>query len=475
MQQAYIAFDLGATSGRTILAHIENQNIKMEVINRFPHKFHLLRDHLHWNIVGLFENMLEGLRLALKKTDAEKISIGVDTWGVDFGLLSPNGEICLYPYSYRDLRTTDIPEKVFAKISKEEVYNITGIQTMHINTLFQLYELQQREPELVACADKLLFMPDLFNYLLCGKKVTDTSIASTSQMFDPRARIWSSEIIEKAELPTHLLPEILEPGTELAPLSPSIAERLNCTDRDIRVCLIAGHDTADAVAAIPADPTGSMFISSGTWSILGIVSPEPIISQDASEKNFSNEQGIFGTTRFLKNVTGMWLLEECRKQWEKDGIETSFAVLDKEVLTVPSGTCILNPNDPVFDNPPNMPEAIKKYAVDTNQRPPETPAEFMRVITESLANAYNNVLLELQELSPFAIERIHIIGGGSRSELQCQLTADATGMDVYAGPMEATATGNILLQAYVSGEIGSWEQARKISANSCNLKKYTPK
>jgi rhamnulokinase len=474
MKHAYIAFDLGATSGRTILAHINDNKVEMEVINRFPHKFHLVGDYLHWNIIGLFEQMLEGLSTALTKTDADRISIGVDTWGVDSGLLSPNGEICLSPYAYRDPRTSDIPEEVFKKISQKEIYSETGIQTMHINSIFQLYELNKREPELTACAGKLLFMSDLFNYLLCGRKVSDTSMASTSQLFNPHTRTWSKKIIENLDLPAHLLPDVFEPGVELAPLSPAIAKRLNCTDRDIRVCLIAGHDTASAVAAIPADPQGSIFISSGTWSLLGIISPTPIISPEAEALNYSNEQGVFGTTRFLKNITGMWLLEECRKQWKKDGLETSFAVLDKEVLTAPSGTCIVDPNDPMFENPANMPEAICEYARNTNQREPQTPAEFMRVITESLANAYNKVLEELRTLAPFEIERIHMIGGGSQSELQCQLTADATGLDVYAGPTEATATGNILLQAYVSGEITDWKQAPQISANSCNVKKYIP-
>lgn len=474
MKHAYIAFDLGATSGRTILAHIENSTVQMEVINRFPHKFHLVGDYFHWNIIGLFEQMLDGLAMAFDKTDAEKISIGVDTWGVDFGLLTPNGEICLSPYAYRDQRTVNIPEEVFKKISQEEVYSETGIQTMHINSIFQLYELNKREPQLTASAGTLLFMSDLFNYLLCGKKACDTSLASTSQLFNPHTRTWSKKITKALNLPAHLLPEVFEPGKTLAPLSPAIAKRLNCTDKDIRICLIAGHDTASAVAAIPSPPEGTMFISSGTWSLLGIVTPEPITTPEAEAKNFSNEQGVFGTTRFLKNVTGMWLLEECRKQWKKDGLETSFTVLDKEVLTAPAGTCIVDPNAPCFDNPANMPEEICKYARRTNQREPQTPAEFMRVITESLASAYNQVLEELQTLSPFKIDRIHMIGGGSQSELQCQLTANATGLDVYAGPVEATATGNILLQAYVSGEITDWQQAPQISANSCDIKKYHP-
>ncbi len=474
MKHAYIAFDLGATSGRTILAHIENETVQMEVINRFPHKFHLVGNHLHWNIIGLFENMLEGLSSAIQKTDANKISIGVDTWGVDSGLLSPHGEICLSPYAYRDPRTSTIPKEVFKKISQAEIYAETGIQTMHINSIFQLYELNKREPELTACAGKLLFMSDLFNYLLCGKKACDTSMASTSQLFNPHTRTWSDKIIKDLNLPSHLLPDLFEPGVELGTLSPAIAKKLNCTNRDIRVCLIAGHDTASAVAAIPANPEGSMFISSGTWSLLGIIAPKPIITPEAEALNYSNEQGVFGTTRFLKNVTGMWLLEECRKQWKKDRLETSFSVLDKEVLTAPSGTCIVDPNDPMFENPPNMPEAICEYARNTNQREPQTPAEFMRVITESLANTYNKVLNELRTLAPFEINRIHMIGGGSQSELQCQLTADATGLDVYAGPSEATATGNILLQAYVSGELSDWKHAPEISANSCDIKEYHP-
>ncbi len=474
MKQAYIAFDLGATSGRTILAHIHGNAIQTEVINRFPHNFHSIDNHLFWDLDGLFKEMLEGLSIALTKTNADKISIGVDTWGVDFGLLSTNGEICLSPYSYRDPRTTDIPEQVFSQISSDKVYSETGIQVMHFNTIFQLYELNQREPELTASADKLLFMSDLFNYLLCGKKITDTSMASTSQLFNPHTRNWSSKIAEQLKLPIDILPKIVEPGTDLAPLSPAIAEKLNCTDRDIRVCLVAGHDTASAVAAIPSIPEGSMFISSGTWSILGIVTPKPITTKEAQAKNFSNEQGVFGTTRFLKNVTGMWLLEECRKQWEKDGLETSFSILDKEVLTTPSGTCIVDPDHPDFENPPNMPEAICEYARRTDQRVPQTPAEFMRVITESLADAYRRVLEELRTLAPFEIDRIHMIGGGSQSELQCQLTANATGLDVYAGPAEATATGNILLQAYVSGEIADWKQTPKIITNSCKITKYSP-
>ena len=474
MKQAYIAFDLGATSGRTILAHIHGNAIQTEVINRFPHKFHSINNHLFWDLDGLFNQMLEGLSIALTKTNADKISIGVDTWGVDFGLLSPNGEICLYPYSYRDQRTAQTPDEVFTHIPSDKVYSETGIQVMHFNTIFQLYELNQREPELINGADKLLFMSDLFNYLLCGKKIPDSSMASTSQLFNPHTRSWSNTIIKQLNLPTHILPEVVEPGIELAPLSSTIAKKLNCTDRDISICLIAGHDTASAVAAIPSAPDGAMFISSGTWSILGIVTPQPITTPEAQKKNYSNEQGVFGTTRFLKNVTGMWLLEECRKQWEKDGLETSFAVLDKEILTVESGTCILDPDHPSFANPANMPEAICEYARNTNQRIPQTPAEFMLVITESLAEAYKKVLDELQTLAPFKIDRIHMIGGGSQSALQCQLTANATDLDVYAGPAEATATGNILLQAYVSGEIKDWQQTPNIITNSCTIKKYSP-
>jgi rhamnulokinase len=467
----FLAFDLGAESGRTILGTLEDSKIVTRELTRFPNFPARLAGHLHWNLVGLFEDIKKGLKACASEAGIQPESVAVDTWGVDFGLLAKDGSVLGFPYAYRDERTQGMMQEFFRRVPKDKVYERTGIQFLPFNSLFQLFAMVRQRSPLLECAHDLLFMPDLFNYLLSGEKVSEFTIASTSQLLDMQRRVWSSELMAALGIPMSVLQRVQPPGSIIGRLSPSVADEVGLPDT--RVIATASHDTAAAIAAIPAAGENWAYISSGTWSLMGVETSDPIITPAALNANFTNEGGVAETIRFLKNIAGLWLLQQSRKEWAKDK-DLSYAELADMASGAAPFQSLVDPDWPEFLNPPNMPDAIRRFCLLTDQRAPSDPAEFARCILESLALKYRFTLDQLRRLTDRPIEVIHVIGGGSRNELLCQFTADATGLPVVAGPAEATATGNILVQALGLGHLRSLSEIRTVVRRSVELKMYTP-
>jgi rhamnulokinase len=468
----YLAFDIGAGSGRVILGTLDGCKVTLEEIHRFPNEMILRDGHYYWDINRLFGELLTGLRLCVKKLNVIPVSIGIDTWGVDFGLLDGNNQLIGNPFAYRDSLTEDAMEQVFKVIRPKELYTRTGIQFMRFNTLFQLWALKKRFPNLLLQADKLLFMPDLLGYLFTGVVYSEYTIASTSQMLNPKTRNWDPDLLMKLGLPIHILDDIVEPGTQIGTLKPGILSELGINA--ISVVAVGAHDTASAIAAIPAEGKNWAYISSGTWSLMGIETDEPILSEESFKYLFTNEGGVGKTTRYLKNITGLWLLQECKKVWDKEEV-ISYSEIINRCKKAKAFRSIVDPDDPMFSNPENMPEAIREYCLKTEQVVPETIAEYARCIFESLALKSRIVLDQLREVSPHPIEKIHMIGGGSLNSLLCQFTADATGLPVIAGPAEATALGNILVQIACHQGLDGLDTLRAYSLNSVKTINYLPK
>lgn len=469
--KSFLAFDLGATSGRTILGTIDNGRLQMKELSRFTNQILQIGNHIHWNVYSLFEHLKEGLQVA-KKEGVAITSIGIDTWGVDFVLLAEDGSILGAPYAYRDPHTLGMPEKYFELISREKVYELTGIQVMNFNSLYQLFALSLANNSLLKNAKELLFMPDALAYMLTGNKVVEYTIATTSQLLNPRTKKFESELLKKAGVSPTILGEIVMPGHLIGTLNDDLAAESELGK--INVIAVAGHDTAAAVAAVPATNENFAYLSSGTWSLMGIEVKEPIINEETFELNFTNEGGFEGTTRLLKNITGMWLLEQCLKDWKNEGITYAYDKLVQMTATVPPFQSLIDPDHTSFVNPSCMPTAIAAYCRATNQIVPITHAEFVRCIFESLSLKYNYVLGKLKNLSPFAIDKLHVIGGGSKNPLLNQWTANATGIKVIAGPSEATAIGNIMIQAKSAGCVDSLQEMRQIIRNSVQLDEFKP-
>lgn len=469
--KSFLAFDLGATSGRTILGTIEQGRLQMKELTRFSNQILQIGNHIHWNIYSLFEHLKAGLAAA-KREGVEIASIGIDTWGVDFALLAEDGSILGAPYAYRDPHTVGMPEKYFQLISREKVYELTGIQVMNFNSLYQLFALSQANNSLLKSAKEILFIPDALAYMLTGNKVVEYTIASTSQILNPRTKKFEVELLEKAGVSPSILGEIVMPGHLIGQLKDDLATESELGK--INVVAVAGHDTAAAVAAVPAIGENFAYLSSGTWSLMGIEVKDPIINESTFALNFTNEGGIEGTTRFLKNITGMWLLEQCLKDWKNEGITYAYEKLVQMTTVVPAFQSIIDPDHESFANPACMPTAIAEYCWQTNQIVPSTHAEFVRCIFESLSLKYNYVLEKLKDLAPFPIEKLHVIGGGSKNPLLNQWTANATGITVLAGPSEATAIGNIMIQAKSTGCVNSLQEMRQIICNSVQLDEFTP-
>jgi rhamnulokinase len=467
----FLAFDLGAESGRAVLGTLEDKRISIRELHRFPNEPLAIFGHLHWNVYALFEEIKKGMNIGFSQFAPDLESVAVDTWGVDFGLLAGDGTILGLPFAYRDLRNVRAMKKFLEKFPKEKVYEITGIQFLPFNSLFQLQALAIENPDLLAAAADLLFMPDLFTYLLSGKKTTEATIASTSQLIDPRRQKWSTELLEALGISQKIMPKLRRPGTVIGNLLPSIAEETGL--KEIPVVATASHDTASAIAAVPALEKNWAYISSGTWSLMGIETAGPLISLETRRLNFTNEGGMDGRIRFLKNITGLWLIQQCRKKWSADR-PLSYEEMRAMVASAPAFKAFIDPDAPDFLNPPDMPEAIQSFCLRTGQAVPQTPAEIVRCAVESLALKYRAVLDELRQVSPLPIERIHIIGGGSQHVALCQFTADATMLPVITGPVEATAIGNIMGQALALGHVGSLGEIRSIVAESAELKTYEP-
>ncbi len=468
-----LAFDLGAESGRAVLGKLDGGRLAVHEVRRFPNTPLPLAGHIHWNVYALLDQMKAAMRDAAAAIGAKPASLGVDTWGVDFGLLAKDGGLLGLPFCYRDHRNAGAMEDYFKLVPRPELYEATGIQFMPFNTLFQVYAMvRDRSPQLEAAAD-LLFMPDLFHYLLTGRKAAEFTIASTSQFLDPRTRTWIPGLFQAMGFSRQILQEIVEPGTVLGPLSDKIIAETGL--RDVPVIATAGHDTASAVAAVPAEEGGPWaYISSGTWSLVGVEAPAPVISPASLAANFTNEGGVGGTVRFLKNVCGLWLLQGCRKAWTAQGGVASYEDLVAAAEDAPRFAALVDPDDPGFLNPPDMPEAIAAFCRRTGQPVPPTRAAMVRSVLESLALKYRYVIDQLRAVLGHPIEKVHVIGGGSRNALLCRLTADATGLAVVAGPAEATALGNILVQAMALGLISSPAEMRRIVRESFEPVTYEP-
>lgn len=487
-QKKILAFDLGAESGRGILGLFDGQRLQLKLVHRFPNGPVRTLDALHWDALRLHSDMLATLRLCASEPGGID-SLGVDTWGVDFALLGRGGVLLGNPRHYRDPHTDGILESAFARVPRRELFRQTGLQFMRFNTLFQLLAMQRDRSPLLDVAETLLFMPDLFHYFLTGIKVNEFTDASTSQMLDPLTRNWAYDLLKMFALPAHVLGTIVQPGTVLGPLRSSVASDAGL--RPIPVIAPAAHDTASAVAAVPADvsahfaPPSSQdwalttqvsrrwcYISSGTWSLMGVELPAPLINDKALEYNFTNEGGVGGTTRFLKNIMGLWLVQQCRRAWERAGQSYTYDQLTQMAAAAPAFTSLINPDDRSFILPADMPAGIADFCRRTGQPAPLEPGSVVRCALESLALRYRWVLDRLEELTGHRLDIIHIVGGGSQNELLCQFTADACNRPVKAGPVEATAIGNVLVQAIGLGVLGSLAEAREVVRRSFAVRKY---
>ncbi|HNX56715.1 MAG TPA: FGGY-family carbohydrate kinase [Prolixibacteraceae bacterium] len=470
--KSFLAFDLGATSGRSILGTIEQGRLQMKELTRFPNQMLQIGKHFHWNIYSLFEHFKAALA-AVKEEGIEISSIGIDTWGVDFALIAKDGTILGAPYAYRDPHTQGMPEKFFEIVSREKVYGLTGIQVMNFNSLYQLFALKQNDSSLLEAASEMLFMPDALSYLLTGNKVVEYTIASTSQILNPKTKQFESQLLEAAGVSPSILGPIVMPGHVVGTLTDDLAEESELGK--IPVIAVAGHDTGCAVAAVPAENENFAYLSSGTWSLMGIEVKDAIINDETFALNFTNEGGIEGTTRFLKNITGMWLLEQCLKEWKKEGITYAYEKLVKMAESAPAFQSLIDPDHASFANPVCMTKAICEYCAATGQPAPSSHAEFVRCIFESLSLKYKYVLGKIKGLAPFPIEKLHVIGGGSKNPLLNQWTANALGIPVVAGPSEATAIGNIMIQAKAAGCVDSHAEMRQIIRESVHLEEFEPK
>jgi rhamnulokinase len=469
----FLAFDLGAESGRAILGTLRGDELELCEKHRFANPNGKMLGRLHWNLPAQWEELKTGLRKAAEGLASRELAgIGVDTWGVDFGLLAGD-EVLGNPLMYRDPGTEGAMERAFAVVGPEQIFDATGIQLMRINTLFQLLAMKQRGSKFLEAADTLLFMPDLFNFLLCGSRQSEMSIASTSQMFDPRRKQWANELIQKFALPAQILAPIVPSGTVLGTLRPEVASE--CGIAPARVIAPGCHDTASAVAAVPVgEGNGWCYISSGTWSLMGVELAEPIISDKALKLNYTNEMGVGSRVRFLKNIMGLWLVQECRRHWQRQGHDHSYTELTAMAARADISGPLIDPDHGPFLHPGAMVEKIDRFCAITRQPVPAGIGGYVRVCLQSLALTYRRTLEGLQEIVGRRIGTIHIVGGGTQNELLCQMTADACGRVVLAGPVEAAAIGNILVQAMAVGQVSSLAAARAIVRENFPVKKYEP-
>ena len=465
-----LALDFGASSGRAIIGSFDGEKISLKEIHRFTNDPVILLDTMYWDVLRLFHDIKIGLIKA--KQEGEIKSLGIDTRGVDFGLLNKDGKLLENPVHYRDARTKGMMEKVFAKLDKDTVYSITGNQFMELNTLFQLMALKENQPELLQKAETLLLMPDLLNYFLSNEKCTEYTIASTTQLLDAKNKTWSSEIIENLDLPKNIFTKIVQPGTKIGKLSKQISEELGINEID--VIAVAGHDTQSAMVAVPTQEDDFIFLSCGTWSLLGTELKTPIINETSASLNITNEGGADNKTSFLKNIIGLWLIQESRRQWIREGKEYGFGELEQMASKVGMINSFIDTDNEEFIPAGNIPKRIQKYCKRTGQYVPQNEAEIVRCIDQSLAVKYRFALEQIEMATGKKYDTLNIIGGGIQSKLLCQLTADVCGRKVVAGPVEATVMGNIALQLMALGEIKDIKEARKIIANSENVTVYEP-
>jgi rhamnulokinase len=467
-----LAFDLGAESGRATLGRFDGRRIAIEEVHRFANGPVRMRDTLYWAFPRLWQEVLGGLSKATAAYGAPA-SVGVDTWGVDYGFLDEAGDLFRNPICYRDSRTEGMLEAAFAVMPRDEMYGRTGVQFMRLNTLFQLLAERKRRPrDPFHGVSKMLFTPDLINYFLTGRTISEFTIASTSQMLDARTGRWDGELLERLGIPTGMLQEIVPTGTPLGTLLPGVVDETGASET---VCIATtGHDTAAAVAAAPAEGDDWAFISSGTWSLMGAELQAPMLSAEALANNFTNEGGVAGTVRFLKNIMGLWLVQQCRKSFEKHGRVADYTNLTQQAADAPAFGPVINPDDDRFLNPPDMPAAIQNFCRQTGQRAPEFPGSLIRTCLESLALRYRWTLEAMESVLGKRFGAIHVVGGGSKNGLLCQMTADCCRRPVIAGPAEATALGNCLVQAIGLGELRSLADVRAVVRASTDTTFFAP-
>lgn len=466
-----LAIDLGATSGRVMLGELEAGVLTLEELHRFANTPVQLPTGFYWDTLRLFHEIRRGLAIAGRERRLKIDAIGVDTWGVDFALLGEDGALVDNPHHYRDARNTGVPEKTFGVVSKEEIFEASGVQFMQINSLYQWYAMKLAGSPALRVAKKLLFMPDLFNYWLTGVARAERTIASTSQFYDPRRGGFAGGMLAKLGLDAAILAEVVDPGTGLGPLLGDIAEFSGLGE--VAVYASGGHDTADAVVAVPAEGREDWcYISSGTWSLMGVELDEPVIDRATLAENFTNEAGAAGKIRFLRNIAGMWLLEECRAAWALEGHNFTYEELMESAAAAKPRWAVIDPD--AFLEPGRMPQRIAEFCKSSGQGVPLDPGQVTRVILESLAERYKQVLASIEKLTGRKIRVIHIVGGGSQNRLLNQLAADITGRVVIAGPVEATAIGNVLIQAMGAGVVKDLKEAREIVARSFPVERFEP-
>jgi rhamnulokinase len=482
----HLALDLGAESGRGLLGRFDGERLALEETHRFPNVPVRMLDALTWDLPRLFDDVKTALRKATASS-GELDSVGVDTWGVDFGLIGRGETLLGNPVHYRDARTDGMLDAAFVQISRSRIYQITGLQFLPFNTVYQLLALSRSRSPLLEVAETLLMMPDLFGWLLTGRRAGERTNASTTQLLDPHNGTWSDEMCCRLELPRAILPELVEPGSILGALRPTVAEEVGLTG-PLAVIAPATHDTASAVAAVPASLTSTLptrsssraapnwcYLSSGTWSLLGVEVPHPVINAETMRYNFTNEGGVAGTTRLLKNIMGLWLVQECRRTWARAGQELSYSELTARAQASSPFATLVDPDDSTFLAPGDMPARLAAFCARTGQAPPADEGAMIRCCLECLALKYHWAINRLETILSTTITTIHVVGGGAKNALLCQFTADACGRPVHAGPVEATAIGNILMQAIGRGRLGSISELRAVVSCSFPVTVYEPR
>lgn len=475
--QVHLAVDLGASGGRVLAGAFNGDKLALSEIHRFANGPVDVVGRLHWDLLGLWGHVTDGLRKAAEQHKGAVKSVAVDTWGVDYALLGPGDELLGNPYHYRDRRTDGIMERALQIVPQREVFAQTGLQFMGINTLYQVYASRLANSPVLAAAERFLMMPDVFHWLLTGVKSNERTNASTTQFYNPQTGTWARDLFDKLGIPTKMLAELIDPCTKLGPLRKAVAEDTNLPG--VEVVAPGTHDTASAVLAVPAASRPGArpdwcYVSSGTWALMGVETPKPVINDRCAALNFTNEGGIGGTTRLLKNITGLWIVQECRRIWQRQGQDHSWDSLAQQATAAKPLVSLINPDHADFATPGDMPQAIREFCRRTGQPVPESVGQVVRAALEGVALKSRWVLAGLEELVGGRIETVHIVGGGTQNKLLCQLTADACGRRALAGPVEATAIGNVLAQLMATGAIGSMADARQVVARSFPLAEFTP-
>jgi rhamnulokinase len=468
---------MGASSGRVVAGEFSGQRLKLEEVTRFENGGILAHGRLYWDLLGQWAHIKEGLRAACDRYADRIASVGVDTWGVDFGLLNADDELLGNPVNYRDRRTEGILDEAFQTVSREEIFAHTGLQFMQFNTLFQLFAMKRQSPAMLETARSLLLMPDLFHWLLSGEKSNEYTDATTTQFFNPQENRWATELLEKFQLPSDLLGPVSPPGTRLGTIQKSVANEVG--GGDVQVILPGTHDTASAVMAVPAAGSPGKkpnwcYISSGTWSLMGVEVPSPVVTDRCRELNFTNEGGVGGTIRLLKNIAGLWLVQQCKAVWQRQGREYNWDQLTRAAENAKPLVALVNPDDARFVAPEDMPAEMAGFCKETSQPVPEDDGAMIRCALESLALRYRMVVQWLEHLIDGPLETIHIVGGGTQNQLLCQMAADACNRRVVAGPIEATAIGNLMMQAVSCGDVGSISEARDVVRTSFPMSEFVP-